>query len=91
VSRTLTDVNAYSAISTEFLTIQVRQFAEDVKLIPVKSIKEFEIMNLKFDTAVSQMQNIFNVIKDKEFEIQSWFKSVQGLQESFINGKLYKI
>jgi len=91
VSKTLTDVNAYSAISTEFLTIQVSKFAEDDKLIPIKSKQEFEIMNLKFDTAFFQMQDIFNVIKDKEFEIQSWFKSVQGLQEFFNNGKLYKI
>lgn len=84
--KVLTDVNAYSAISSEYLRVQLKFMSE--KLQPGKNKNAFEVIELSFDNEDKKMQSIYNQIIYKEQEIVGLFKSVKALRDSFANGKL---
>lgn len=82
----LTDVMAYSAISSEYLSLQMSYTSEKVQS---KNKTAFEIHDLKFDNDCNEMQKIYNRILSKEQEILGFFNSVKELKDSFANGKLF--
>jgi len=84
-SSILTDVNAYSAISSEYLSTQVNLWANKDKH---KYVDVLEVIGLEFGNQIKLMQEIYNRILKKEEEIVGFFKSVKVLKDSFANGKL---
>jgi hypothetical protein len=84
----LTDVMAYSAISSEYLSIQMKYMSQKVQS---KNKTAFEIYDLNFDNDCNEMQKIYNQILSKEQEILGFFNSVKVLKDSFSNGKLFLI
>lgn len=82
----LTDVMAYSAISSEYLSIQMKYMSQKVQS---KNKTAFEIYDLNFDNDCNEMQKIYNQILSKEQEILGFFNSVKVLKDSFSNGKLF--